>query len=239
VREVSAKNVVVLLVVLAIIGAGAASVYLADKYFYEPLREQKRLVENLQVLVDRLTKDVRVAEVAVVGQQASPLKTTFRFVEVDEHGARLGESKTFTIDGDEVYFDTLVIKFEERFKPLNDLMLKQDLVAEKLLGKSIIFFRRIFGAKQRPEDGFPLDAPNNAPGSYRGKLEPTKLEQQLWKEFWELAVNPTLAKERGVRAAHGQAVSTKLVPGKYFVLERRLSGDLTIRPVDVPAVMQP
>jgi hypothetical protein len=57
----------------------------------------------------------------------------------------------------------------------------------------------------------------------------------LWRDFWALANDPRLAADRGVRAAHGLAVYTRLQLRRYYVLEQRLDGDLTIRPVDLPA----
>jgi hypothetical protein len=66
----------------------------------------------------------------------------------------------------------------------------------------------------------------------------TGFEKALWNEFWQLANDPKLAKSRGVRAAHGQAVSMKLQKDKYYVLEQRVTGDMTIRPVVVPAVLR-
>ena len=222
--------------VLLAIGAAAGGIYLAEKLYYGPLREQQRLVANLKTIVEQLTRDFRMAEVAVVSQ--TPLTTTFKFVEVNAQGVPVAPPKTFTVNGAEVYFDALVIKFEEPFKPLNELPLKQQDLAAPLMHKAIIFFRRVFSDRQKPEEGFPLDAPGQAPVPYRRGAPASAFEQRLWAQFWELANDPQLAKEHGVRAAHGQAVSMKLQPGKYYVLEQRLTGDMTIRPVDVPAVLK-
>jgi hypothetical protein len=142
----------------------------------------------------------------------------------------------FTISGDVAYFDTLVIKFEDSFMPLEKLPLSDEILRSHLARKAIIFFRRVFSEKQKPEAGFPLDIPGDPPGAYRPATALSPFEQQLWRDFWVLANNPRLAAGRGVRAAHGLAVYTRLQPGKYYVLEQRLDGDLTIRPVDLPAV---
>ncbi|HEY3318891.1 MAG TPA: hypothetical protein VGP72_00235 [Planctomycetota bacterium] len=222
--------------VLLAIGAGSAGIYLTDKLYLEPLRQQQRLIGNLKLIVEQLTKDVRLAEVAVLDQ--TPERTKFKFVEVNDKNEAIAEPKVFEVEGDEVYFDTLVIKFEDKFKPLDKLPIDQKELSENLLGKSIMIFRRVFSSKQKPEEGFPLDIPGDAPEVYRPSVPQTAFEKQLWKEFWTLVNDPKLAKDRGVRAAHGQAVSIKLKKGKYYVLERRLAGDLTIRPVDVPAVMR-
>lgn len=234
----SAKNLIIILFVAAAIGAGFGVTYLAEKHYFGPMREQKQMVANLKTIVANLTKDVRMAEVAVVSQTQNPLKTTFKFVEVSEKGEKIGAPKTITVDGDEVYFDTLVIKFEENFSPQNDSVLKQPELPKDLFNKSIILFRRAFSDRQKPEDGVALDMPGRPPEAYDTPNVPNDLELKLWSEFWDLANDPKLAQARGVRAAHGQAVSMKLRPEKYYVLERRLSGDLTIRAVDIPAVMR-
>ncbi len=232
------KRLRLLLSFLLIVVAVSAGIYLAEKLYFGPLRRQEQLVANLKQIVAALTRDIRIAEVAVLDQSADPPTTTFRFVEVDEDRERIGEPKVFTINGDVAYFDTLVIKFLDSYAPLEELPLEQEVLDAHLANKAIIFFRRVFGEKQKPEDGFPLDAPGGIPETYRPSREVTPFEQKLWDEFWLLANDPKLARTRGVRAAHGQAVYTKLQPGKYYVLEQRLVGDLTIRPMELPAVMR-
>ncbi|MGD0088834.1 MAG: hypothetical protein ABSE73_02840 [Planctomycetota bacterium] len=221
--------------VLLAIAAGAGGVYLAEKLYYGPLREQERLVANLKSLVEQLTREIRIAEVAVISQTGEPPTTVFRFVEVDARHEPVAPPKVFKVAGEEVYFDALVIKFEEPFKPLDELPLKQQDLAPPLLHKAIIFFRRVFSEKQKPEDGFPLDTPGQPPGHYSRGEQPSAFEQQLWAQFWKLANDPKLAQAHGVRAAHGQAVSMKLQAGKHYILEQRLTGEMTIRAVDVPA----
>jgi len=232
------RRAAIVIFILLAIGAAAAGIYLAEKLYYGPLREQQRLVANLKTIVEQLTRDIRMAEVAVVSQTREPLTTTFKFVEVNAKGEPVAPARTFTVKGTEVYFDTLVIKFKEPFKPLNELPLKQQDLAAPLMNKAIIFFRRVFSDKQKPEEGYALDAPGQAPDPYRRGEAGSAFERQLWAQFWELANDAKLAEEHGVRAAHGQAVSMELRPGKYYVLEQRLAGDMTIRPVDVPAVLK-
>jgi len=222
-------------ILLLAVSAGSGGIYLADKMYWGPMREQQRLVANLKAIVEQLTKDVRIAEVDVISQ--TPERTKFKFVEVSEKGDTIGDPKVFDIEGDEVYFDSLVIKFEEPFSALQEAQLKQKDLADQFVNKSIIFFRRVFGSKQKPEDGFALDTPGAAPGVY-GTNAPTTLERNLWKQFWELASDPKVAKAAGVRAAHGQAVYTRLKKDKMYILEKRASGDLTIKPMEKPAVLK-
>jgi len=222
------KNIVIIVFVLLAIGAGAAGVYLSDQLYFKPLREQRELIRNLKSLVERLTKDERLAEVTVIEQ--TPQRTKIKFVEVDEQSKPIGEPRVFDVEGSEVYFDTLVIKFEEAYKPIDETLLKNPEIAQQLVNKSIILFRRIFSDKQKPEDGFPLDVQGDSPVVYAGKNPPSKAERELWANFWKMANDPELAKAHGVRAAHGQAVSMKLEKDKKYFIESRASGELTIRP---------
>jgi hypothetical protein len=211
----------------------AAGIYFANKYYFEPMREQQRLISNLKEIVSELTKDIRIAEVYVMEQGGDPLYTTFRFVEVDEDGEPLNSPREITISGDIAYFDTLVIKFEDTYTPVEKLPLSPEVLRSHLSKKAIIFFRRVFSEKQKPEDGFALDDPGGAPDIYRVGSKTTPFERKLWRDFWDMANDPKLAASRGVRAAHGQAVYTKLLPGKRYILEQRLMGDLTIRPLEM------
>ena len=239
-QSTSPRSVGAAIALLLAIGAGGGGVYLADQLYYGPMREQKQLVENLKTIVERLTRDERVAQVMVTEQTANPLTTTVRFQEVDYANNPIGEPISCKMDGDEIYFDTLVIKFDDGIKSLNDPQMVEKLKrkdgADDLAGKSIILFRRIFSDKQRPESGCTIDAPGSAPTPY--KTPPTALEQELWHDFWKIANDPDVAKARGIRAAHGEAVSMKIEKDKIYVIEKRAAGDLTIRPEKIPAVMR-
>jgi hypothetical protein len=233
------KMVVVSVFAAVLTAAGAAGVYLADRLYYRPLREQTRMISNLKTMVDRLTKQTRVAQVTVVEQTENPLRTKLRFVEVDEKGdKKIGTNREFWIDGDVAYIDTLVIEFKGNYDPQNDLPLKDDKLDEALTGKSIIFFRRIFSEKQKPEDGVRLDESGEIPVAYKGTTEPDPAEKQLWNEFWEIANNPALAEKRGVRAAHGQAPFQQFKKGRYYIVEKKVDGPPTIRTEMLPAVYQ-
>jgi hypothetical protein len=210
----------------------AAVAYFANKYYFEPMKERQRLIENLQAIVSELVKDIRIAEVRVTDQRGDPIFTTFEFIEIDEGGKPIGSPREITISGDVAYFDTLVIKFEDAYAPGEKLPLSAEILQSHLAKKAIIIFRRVFSEKQKPKDGYPLDTPGATPDVYRADSPLTDFESMLWKDFWAIANNPKLAASRGVRAAHGQAVYTKLLPGKQYILEQRLMGDLTIRPLE-------
>lgn len=146
------------------------------------------------------------------------VKTTFSFSEIDLSDNPIGEKRTFTIDGDVLYIDTYVIKFEDNFVEQGDL----------LKGSALCLFHRLFGEKQRPEDGFKLDTEGETPQPYKlDSAKTTDFEKELWGNFWQLAQNPELAKKMGVRAAHGQAPSMKLQEDSTYKLEMRNTGELS------------
>jgi hypothetical protein len=233
----SPRKMANVLFLFALVGSAGAGAYLAEKLYYQPMREKEILIGNLKEIVDHMTRDRRVAEVTVTDQ--TPELTRFKFIEIGEDGEPMGKAKEFAVPGDEVYFDMLVIKFTEPYTPEQEnLMLSKEELDKQLLNKAIFFFLRVFSNKVKPEDGFPIDARGKAPKPYTVGRGSTQLEEQLWSEFWSIAADPKKAKERGVRAAHGQAIWTKLEKGKYYVLEMRASGEASIKPVDIPAVLR-
>ncbi len=180
-------------------------------------------------LANRLLKvDRRMAEIKVLDQSKDAegkTATTIEFVEVDDSGNPLDRSHKVTIDGDLVYIDAWVVKYDDRLVESGN----------PLGATSVCLFRRLFGETQKPVDGFPLDREGAEPVVYRHGEQVSADERKIWEQFWEYANNPALAEKAGVRAAHGEAPSIKLRPGKLYHVELRASGGLTIVAEDLPA----
>ncbi len=226
-----------LLWAVLLVGAGSGGVYVADRLVFAPSREMERrlaerdaqirtLQERAQVLeaaVRLLRHTERRARIVVLEQGPGPegqLVTRIRFSELDPRGEPLGEPREFTVTGDEVYVDTLVIKFEDEFVTAGDA----------LKGRSLLLFRRIFGDRLRPVDAYVLDREGQMPQAYAAEKAPSAFERDLWAQFWTLANDPVEAKRRGVRALHGEAVSTKLRKNGVYAVTFRSTGELTIQP---------
>jgi hypothetical protein len=133
------------------------------------------------------------------------------FVELDEQGEPAGEARQFRIDGDMVYVDYWVVKFEDKYVEQADL--------ER--GMSICMFHRIFGELQKPKDGFHLDEPGRRPGAYARGGMLSDLEKRIWDDFWGIANDPAQAEELGIRTLHGDAVSIKVSKGKKYKITVR------------------
>ncbi len=248
--------ILALLVVGLLVAGGwfAFKNYYAEKYALEAdlvakQEEVDRLGEELtssRAKIGRLEKenqrmatalkfmkvDQRLARITVLAQSGSAktddLSTRFSFVEVDGDGKPFGEPRVFNIEGDLAYIDSWVIKFGDEYVEQGD----------KLRSTSICLFRRVFGEKQLPADGFLLDEEGSQPTVYRTGGKMSDFEQDLWSRFWDYANDTELAEEKGVRAAHGEAPSIQLRPGKSYRLELRASGGMSVVPDDTPVSQQ-
>lgn len=186
---------------------------------------KRRQIEQLEAALSLLKIDHRIARLEVLDQRLDPddsdrQLTTVRFAEIGPQGKVLGEAQEFTLLGTKAYVEASVIKFEDRYVEQGDV----------LRGTSIVLFRRLFGEQQQPREGFPLDAMGARPVAYeRGSLM-SDFEQRLWENFWDYANDPEKARRAGVRAAHDEAPSIELRPGKTYLIELRASDGLSIRP---------
>ena len=221
---------------LLFVAVGAGGVYLADRLVLAPGRaHQRELAEReaqiralternqaLEAAVRLLRHTERRARLVVLDQARGPegLRSRVRFTELNAQGDSVGEPRELSLDGDEIYVDALVIKFEDTFVTAGDA----------LKGKALLLFRRIFTDRRRPAEGDVLDREGQVPQSYAAERAPTAFERELWARFWELANDPEEAKRRGVRALHGEAVSTRLRKDRVYAITLRSTGELTIQP---------
>jgi hypothetical protein len=220
-----------------LVGAGAGGIYVADRLVFAPGREMERRLAERDAQIRTLTERAQALEAAVrllrhterrarivVLDQArgadGHLVTRLRFSELNPGGEAVGEPREFTVTGDEVYVDALVVKFEDEFVTAGDA----------LKGRSLLLFRRIFGDRHRPVEAYVLDREGQMPQAYAAEKAPSAFERDLWAQFWALANDPAEAKRRGVRALHGEAVSTKLRTNGVYAVTFRSTGELTIQP---------
>ncbi len=195
----------------------------------DQLVQRDQFIQRLELALKLLKVDRRVAQLRVTGQ--APLgdgrvRSQVEFCELDPSGRPVGTARQFAIEGDLLYIDAWVIKFADQAVE----------TADPLRSASICLFQRAFGEFQQPSQGFPLDAPGIAPGVYSNDRGPASaFERGLWSEFWDYANDPEKAQAAGVRAAHGEAPSIKLLAGRRYRIELRAAGGLTIVPDEAPA----
>jgi hypothetical protein len=222
---------------VVLVAVAAGSVYLAYEVVVLPrralqdqIRDQKETIGKLEQDKQRLEAYLKIlkhidrrARVEVLRQAKDSqgnLQTTIRFTETDSSGKPVSVSRELALPGQDVYFDTLVIKFDDHFIEEGD----------PLKGQALMLFRRVFSSTMRAEDGFIIDREGQAPEIYAERQAPSGFEQELWRRFWELANDEKLAKEHGVRAIHGDAPYMRLEPDRIYEISLRSTGEVIITP---------
>ncbi len=213
---------------MVVVGAGAASIYMADQLVLAPRRQLEAKVAKLESETLKLKTYLKLlefterrAQLEVISQTKDAAGETInklRFTELDPMGGVVGTQRELEIMGDEVYVDTLIIKFEDHFVE----------AADPLKGKALMLFRRIFTNRVKPDDGYVLDRNGVPPEIYAGRSSPSAFERDLWSRFWEVANNEALAKRHGVKAMHGQSVYGKLMPNMVYTLLMRSTGEMIL-----------
>jgi len=207
----------------------------------ELLKRQRQiatLATDLQTKIEQLERSEtalrllkqrhRIARIRVLDQRPIPesdpprVMSTVEFFEVNGEGIPIDEQpKQFEIEGDRIYVECLVAKFEDKYVEEADLD----------RATAICLFQRIFGEYQQPQEGFVLDPIGSSPTSYARGGKTSKFEQQIWDDFWEFASDRKKSAEIGIRAAHADAPSTKVKKGVTYQLEMRSTGEFTLLPL--------
>lgn len=182
----------------------------------------KRLAEK-EAMLERLTRFRRVAHIHVTDQivdgSGEIAFTTFDFIELDDRGAELARQR-FTIPGDTLFIDTWTAKFGH-----DDVAL-----GHPYRGRTLVLFRRVYSDRMAPRDGYPIDTPGAIPPGYAA-TDQGRLEQAIWRRFWEIAANPVVASEYGVRVAQGEVVYRPVKKGQSLELTVDASGGLNLTPL--------
>lgn len=192
----------------------------------QQLAEGQRRIDQLQTAIHLLKVDHRLAQITVVHQQtdaeSGQVHSEIEFIEMNDRGAPIDDPRKFRIEGDMVYVDCWIVKFDDSYVER----------AEVDRSTSICLFHRIFGESQQPRDGYVLDKVGSRPTAYSRGGQISDFEKSIWDDFWNIANDPEKAHRLGIRAAHGEAVATRLRPGKKYRVLLRASGGLSITPAE-------
>ena len=209
--------VIIALIVVAVI---AATTFFALKTINELLTENKKLKESLV----RLTQEDQIGYAKVMKQETKEgkLYTTLKFVETarDDKANKIFE-KEYTIEGEIVHFDALIVKFG------NQLVIDGK-------ERSLYLWRRVYGENMSPRAGYPIEEAGQEPVRYKGLLEKLRAKDQktFWAAVWELANDPQKLSKLGVQAMYGNVVYSQLKPGVIYVF--KISNTGQVYPETVP-----
>lgn len=177
--------------------------------------------EQLREFVKRLGASRKVAQADILAQRQDEqgrIVTAIRWQEIGHDGV-LGPPLTADVLGSLVYFEALVIKFDQELVGAGD--------AQR--GSSLAMFRRVFGDRQPPDSGYPLTPGTWTPGE--AHFEAVEFESVVWKRFWELVEDPALARQYGVRIAQIEAPAVPVKAGQVWEVRLDAAGGLNIRQI--------
>lgn len=210
-RFVSYGVAAVFVAAAAFIGPG---IYRGAMTLHELLTENKQLKQAITNLTDE--EQIGYAKVISQREENGRLLTTIRFVETDRSDkTRVILQKEYTIEGDVVYFDALIVKFDDK------------MVAD---GKSraLYLWRRVYGERMAPGEGHAIEEPGAEPRRYSGLLQtlPMKHQELFWCGIWDLANDPEKLHKQGIKAIYGSVIYQKLREGLIYVFKISPTGQL-------------
>ena len=207
--------------VLLVAGLLAGAVYVGRGFLGSAMTIHQLLGENKQLkeAITNLTAEDQIGYAKVISQRTDldgRLLTTIRFVETDrEDKTKTVLQKEYTIEGDIVHFDALVVTFGDK------------MVMD---GKSraLYLWRRVYGEHMAPQDGFPIEEPGAEPKRYADLLAmlPAGQRQAFWSSIWDLANDPEQLKQHDIKAIYGNVIYHKLREGLIYVFKIGPTGNL-------------
>lgn len=194
--------------------------YLGRGYYYRAMTIHQLLTENkhLKQAITNLTYEDQIGYAKVVAQEPNDGKvwTTLKFVETArDDKLKMILEKEYTIEGDIVYFDALIVKFGDK-------------VVMDGTTKALYLWRRVYGEKMAPEQGFAIEEPGAEPQRYSDLLEvlPIKQRHLFWSNIWDLANNPDKLKQYDIEAIYGNAVYSRLRKGLIYIFKINPTGQV-------------
>jgi hypothetical protein len=206
---------------LVIIGAGLAGMaYLGREPYKAVATIQELLAENrtLKQAITNLSGEDQIGYAKVIAQETKDgeLFTTLKFVETARND-KLEKilEKEFTIAGDIIHFDALIVKFGNK------------MVMDGRT-RALYLWRRVYGEQMTPQEGFLIEEPGTEPQRYGDLLKtlPMKHREMFWSNIWELANDPEKLAEHDIEAIYGNAVYSKLRSGLIYVFKINSTGQV-------------
>jgi hypothetical protein len=177
------------------------------------------LTENkqLKAAIANLTQETQVGYAKVLAQQQGPsgLVTRVRFVETDGRDLDPILQKEFEVEGDIVHFDALIVKFSGQW-----VMDGKE--------RALFLWRRVYGEKMSPEQGFAIEEAGQEPARYRALTRQLGLldRQAFWQGIWDLSNDPKRLEHLGIQAVFGNVVYEQMRPGRIYVFKAGSTGSL-------------
>lgn len=182
-------------------------------------------------IIHNLKAESRIAEVLVtdssLDEYTRKYTTTIKFLEYDVKGRPL-KPKFFTFKGNLIQFQTLVVRFDDKYVE----------EGHRMKGKSIYLFLEAFVLDGKNTQEFLITPFNEIPDGYRVGNPPTPFEKQVWRRFWKYALDPKERERVGIKNAQVEAPGSVFVPGTIYTLVIEHHGGIRIDARPIPEILK-
>jgi len=210
-KHISSVTTIAVLVVAGILGYSFLQTGLTLRDLFLENQRLKTALSNL-----KQEEQIGYAKVVDQSEQDGKFFTTLRFVETDrDDPTKRVSDQEFTIEGDVVHFDALIVKFD------NELV-------EDGKARALFLWRRVYGEFMSPSEGYPIEIHGKEPPRYEKVFAVLKPKERdlFWAEVWDLAHDRESLSEYGVQAVYGNAVYTQLRPGLVYIFKVDATGQV-------------
>jgi len=186
---------------------------------------------NFKKVISHLKADSRAAEVLVTASKLDEATgrfiTTIKFLEYDVDGNPV-KPKYFTFRGNEIQFQSLVVRFEDEFVE----------AGHPFKGKSVYLFLKAFVLNGSKTQEFLITELNQVPDGYNVEGISNRFQRQIWENFWDYALDSQKRKGVGVKNAQLEAPGSVFVPGTIYTIQIEHDGGLRIDTKPIPAILR-
>lgn len=206
------------LIVLAVtitVGILGVSFYYSTASIHQLLTENKRLSKAIH----NLTRETQIGYAVLEAQTrntSGKIISQIRFVQTaPDNPNRVVSEQRFTVVGDIIFFDTLIIKFTNAF-------------VKDGKERALYLWRRIYGEETPPIEGQMIEDPSTAPERYESITRSLLFNQKqiFWDAIWELANDPEKLRDYGLTAIFGNAIYIRPIPGKVYLFKISPTGQI-------------
>ena len=206
---------------LIIIGAALVGMAYLGRVPYQAVATiQELLTENrtLKQAITNLSGEEQIGYAKVIAQETKDgeLFTTLKFVETARNDKlRKILEKEFTIAGDIIHFDALIVKFGNK------------MVMDGKT-RALYLWRRVYGEQMTPQEGFAIEEPGAEPQRYGDLLGalPIKHREMFWSNIWDLANDTRKLRQYDIEAIYGNVVYSRLSKGLIYVFKISATGQV-------------
>lgn len=200
---------------------------LGISFYYSTASIHELLTENHQLnkAVRNLTQEEQIGYATLQSQSHNDLgqlESVVRFVQTaSDNPKAIVSEQLFTVCGDIIHFDALIVKFTNEY-------------VKDGTARALYLWRRIYGETTTPANSEAIEIPGTAPERYYAITESLHLKNRdiFWEAIWDLANDTTGLNDYGVQAVFGNAIYTRMQPGKVYLFKISAIGQIYPEIVD-------